>query len=462
MSSQIWGAQPPPPPPPPPQPPNPNNKRPANDGSNQPVAKRGKNDRECSVCKVYKSLQDCFSKTQRSKGSNAKCKDCIDAQQKGLVNAVQQKNKADKEARRKKQEEDRKLAAEKKEAKRLEQQLMQKKREEERKKAQEDRKKAEEERKRAAKILEEQEKKKVIAANEEKEAAHYKQMKEEYDRHAQKLKNEEKDIEKEMTTPSNLVYVVTSICKRDGTGFSPHLQGIFTTCQKAKECACNVFENISKSYRDGNFVANEDRTAKCDATKFLIPGVECNVRVLFELFGKTIKAPRYSASRDKHVYECSAIGITVIPVGTDDIAGMDLPFLRSLNWTQEEDGMTHGEPVVGGTKVYPVFTHTPGDSIDNIGDITDVNICGVFKNQETAIKCSLEERKDMLSVQKTNSPRVYNGIPFYQMMHDNCCAVNVESVTLDAHESYDKKLEFGSNKGGYTWMKPDITWYDIS
>ena len=137
---------------------------------------------------------------------------------------------------------------------------------------------------------------------------------------------------------------------------------------------------------------------------------------------------------------------------------MDLPFLRTLNWIQEEDDMTNGEPVVGGIKVFPVFTHTPGDNIDR--DITDVNICGVFKSEESAIKCSLEERKDMLSVQKIHSPRVYNGIPFYQMMHENCCAVNVECVTLDAHEKYDKKLEFG--KGGYTWMKPDIQWYNVS
>jgi len=451
----------PPQPPPPPQPP----KRQSNERNDQPAAKRGKMERECSVCKRLKSLQDNFSKSQRNKGANAKCKECIDVQQRGRPQQEENRKLAaeKREAKRKLQEENRKLAAEKREAKRKQQELI-------RKKAEEERKKEEEERNRAAKIREAEEKKKVIAVNEEKEAQHYKQMKELYELHVLKLKDEGKDIEKEMTTPSNLVYVVTSISKRGDTKFSPHLQGIFTTCQRAKECSRKVFENTSKSYRDGKFEANEDRTAKCDTTEFLIPGVECNVRVMFELFGKIIKAPKYSGRKDDHVYECTAIGITVIPIDTDDdiIAGVELPFLRTLTWSQKEDeAKTRGAPVdqapvVGGTEVYPVFVHMPGD---NIGDSTDVNLCGVFRNKDSAMKLSLKERKKMLSVQKANFPRVYNGIPFYQMLHENCCAVDIENVMLDAHGSDsngEKKLKFGSKKGGYCWLKPDIEWFCIS
>ena len=411
-----------------------------------PPAKRGKTERVCSVCKVWKSPQDDFSKSQRNKGANAKCKECIDAQQKGN----QQKKEGDKEARRKIHEERTRLAAENREAKR-------KKLEAQYKLADEKREK----RKVAAKLLEVEELNKVIAANEKKEAEHYKQMRRDYEVHVQKLTSERKDIEKEMVTPSNLVYVVTSICKREDTEFSPHLQGIFTTCQKAKERARKIFGNMSKSYRDGKFDVNENRTAKCDTTEFLIPGVECNIRVMFELFGKVIKAPQYSFRKNEYVYECTAVGVTTIPIDSEDIAGMDLPFLQTLTWRQEDDAMTKGTPVVEGTEVYPVFTHIPSDR-----NRTDVYICGVFRKKESAIKCSLEERKEILAVQKA-SFKVYNGIPFYQMLHENCCSVDIHNVTLDAHESIKKELGFGPVELGFgsktgIWKKPEIEWYDIS
>ena len=432
---------------PPPQPPRPPNKRPAKSTIHTPtVTKRGKTERECSVCKVWKSLQDGFSKSQRNKGDNAKCKGCIDAQQK----CKQQLSTDEKEARRKKVEDDRKQQRDKKEARR-------KKVEDDRKLAAEKRKREEEERKAAARILEVEEKKKAIAANEKKETEHYGQMKKEYELHVQKLTSEGRDIEKEMITPSNLVYIITSINTHGGDKFSPHLQGIFTTCQKAKDCAHKVFESTSMSYRDGKFDANENRTAKCDTTEFLIPGVECNVRVLFEIFGEVNNMRARDISCDKG--ECNAVGITAIPMDTDDIAGMDLPFLRTLTWRQEYDALTKGTPVAGGTEVFPVFAHIPAryHGYFRIGDPTDVNICGVFRKRERAIKCSQEERKEMLQVQKANSPIVYNGLPFYQMLLDNCNTVSTLSVILDTHEGGERELGFGSK----IWMKTDVEWNDI-
>ena len=112
--------------------------------------------------------------------------------------------------------------------------------------------------------------------------------------------------------------------------------------------------------------------------------------------------------------------------------------------------MTKGTPVVEGTEVYPVFTHIPSDR-----NRTDVYICGVFRKKESAIKCSLEERKEILAVQKASS-KVYNGIPFYQMLHENCCSVDIHNVTLDAHES-KKELGFGSKTG--IW-KPSKSQYN--
>ena len=115
-------------------------------------------------------------------------------------------------------------------------------------------------------------------------------------------------IEQEMITPSNLLYVVTSISKRRDNNrgkFSPRLHGIYTTARKAQVCARHVFGNVSKSYRDGKFLNNEDRTAKSDISEFLIPA-EGNSRTIFELFGKTVKS-KWSYEKDEYIFDCSAI-----------------------------------------------------------------------------------------------------------------------------------------------------------
>lgn len=44
-----------------------------------PPKKKSKNERVCSSCKLSKSLSDGFSKNQRGKGNNARCKECVGA-----------------------------------------------------------------------------------------------------------------------------------------------------------------------------------------------------------------------------------------------------------------------------------------------------------------------------------------------------------------------------------------------
>lgn len=265
---------------------------------NEPIAKRNKAERVCAKCKTSKCLHDSFSKNQRSKGDDAKCKDCIGAQQHAQQNEKQAEQKAIQEANRKRKEE-----------KRLRQEEKRLRLEKERQDRIAIQKQQEEERKLAAQLLEAEEKKKTIAENEVKEANLYKEMKYAYESYAQKLKDSGKDIEQEMITPSNLLYVVTSISKRRDNNrgkFSPRLHGIYTTARKAQVCARHVFGNVSKSYRDGKFLNNEDRTAKSDISEFLIPAAEGNSRVIFELFGKTVKS-KWSYEKDEYIFDCSAI-----------------------------------------------------------------------------------------------------------------------------------------------------------
>lgn len=440
----------------------------------------------CSLCNVSKSLLVDFSKSQRSKGANAKCKECIGAQQ-----APKQKNKNEEEdvkraaaasdkrkANRKIHEENLQRAAankakrEARDGETLKRQAdnkdKRKKKEEERERKRLDaiakQKKQEEERKLAAEIRKAEEKKRIdaekriiAAENEEKEALHYKQKKEAYDRYVQKLKDDGKDIDVEMSTPSDLVYVVTSISKGGGGlmgKFSPHLHGIYTTCKNAQECARKVFEKESTSYCGGKFSPNEERTAKCDTTEFLIPGVEFNEKVMFELSGRTIRA-KYSYGDDKYVSDCTAIAIGVNAIPIDMTSAQNLPFLKMNSHEHnpdEERKKEDEDTLVGGTGVYAIFSHEPGDN----GDGTEVNLCGIFRSKENAIRNGLEERKEMLKVQKRTFPQVYNGMAFYRMLQENCCAVTIETVALDSDDNV-RKLEFGTKKG--IWMNPDIGWY---
>mmetsp|Transcript_41352 Transcript_41352/g.75640 ORF Transcript_41352/g.75640 Transcript_41352/m.75640 type:complete len:628 (-) Transcript_41352:43-1926(-) len=431
-----------------------------------PEKKKGRLERTCFICKVSKSLHDNFSKSQRGKGDTAKCKECVGAQQ----GKKQEKSDYTKSDRVGTHEEQLKRAADKREARR-------KKQEEETANRMAKRKKQEEERKRKAEIQaaelkhqeeerkrqEAEERMKIVTENEEKEAQNYNQKKEEYERHVQKLKDDGKDIEKEMATPSDLVYVVTSISKREGQ-FSPHLHGIYTTCKKAQECARKVFEKASESYRDGTFVPNEKRTAKCDTTDFLLPGVAFTSRVMFELFGRTSRV-MMGWGKDEYVYDCTAIGINAIPIDTNVVK--DLPFLRIGTHAHEPPGERKKEDanttlVGGSTELYAIFSHEPGDSDHtHPGDDSDVHLCGVFTNKENAINSGLTLRKKILKVQKKNDPRVCNGMSFYQMLHDNCWAVTIETVALDLDHGGDnngKELDFGTKD--CTWENPDIEWYN--
>ena len=154
------------------------------------------------------------------------------------------------------------------------------------------------------------------------------------------------------------------------------------------------------------------------------------------------------------MFFCSFCTVTAIPIDTDDIA-VDLPFLRSS--THEYDASFDSKNAVAEvTEVYPIFQHLPSEKND---DSTDVNLCGIFRDKEQAKRVSLEERKEILRVQKNQSPYVKNGIIFYQMLHENCCSVKIESISLDHDGQIGKKLEFGTKKESDIWMKPNIEWY---
>ena len=144
--------------------------------------------------------------------------------------------------------------------------------------------------------------------------------------------------------------------------------------------------------------------------------------------------------------------VTAVPIDKDDVA-VDLPFLRSSTHAYDSS-FDSKNAVVEGKEVYPVFQHMPSDC-----DSTDVNLCGIFRDKDQAKQVCVEERKEILRVQKNQSPYISNGIPFYQMLHENCCSVKIESISLDQDDKIGKKLEFGTKKESGIWMKPDIEWY---
>jgi len=447
--------------------------------NDEPASKRGKVDRKiCSMCKVAKSL-DGFSKNQRSKGDDAaKCTECISKMQQSVDQKQQAKTlerqRAIEDMKKKRQEERtradearKQLEAEKKMMENLDERPcarchITKKKEgfddDQRKRgkksvckdctddlqaeALEKRRRVEERRKRR-----EAEERKIILEDNEKDEAHlYKQKKDVYEQYIKKLEENGSSIEKEMTTPSDLLYIVTSISGR-GDQFSPHLHGVYTTCQKAQEGARTAFEKVSESYRDGKFIPNDERVSKCDVTDFLIPGISFTSRPMFELFG------------DDEDADCTAIAINSVHVDTD--VKQDLPFLRShrVEGEPEVREKSAAAPIDQGAKVYAIFSYWPG----GMGGDYDVTLCGIYRNREDAMDRAHkftkfnddEEEKDQIEA----ASGVSNGKLFVDM-EDCCWAVAMETVILDKEHGgdYGKELDIGC-MGSSAWMHPQIEWY---
>jgi len=382
--------------------------------------------RTCSVCEMTKDRTD-FSKTQWKKGDDAKCKDCI---------AIKQGPEAQK-----------KLAAERS---LLDKQIN----------------------KKDGSILDEQvtvsEKGGVTAEGfslykqtsnvatenrtnttapdpspqshyEKVELMEYKQKKARYDEHAKKLEESGRSIEEEMKSSTDLVYVVTSI-QRGGDPFSPQLHGIYTTCKRAQESARKAFSKVSRSYRKGKFLPDEDRIAKCDTSEYLIPGIEYTSRIMLELFG------------DFENDDYNAVAVTAIKIDVD--VNVDLPFIDRRGMRECKSGVSERKDnFKPGTKVYAIFSHHSGSGWD-----FDVNLAGVYTKREDAFERGLKVVSFDDEEIKKEQIGLASGVSNGRLFHDNedgGWAVAMETVTLNVDVNHNRELELGVYGDG-CWMCPRV------
>ena len=382
--------------------------------------------RTCSVCEMIKDRDD-FSKTQWKKGDDAKCKDCI---------AIKQGPEAQK-----------KLAAERS---LLDKQIN----------------------KKDGSILDEQvtvsekggvtdegfsldkQASNVATENganisapdpspkshyEKVEIMEYKQKKARYDEHAKKLEESGRSIDEEMKSSTDLVYVVTSI-QRGGDPFSPQLHGIYTTCKRAQDSARKAFSKVSRSYRKGKFLPDEDRIAKCDTSEYLIPGIEYTSRIMFELFG------------DFENDDYNAVAVTAIKIDVD--VNVDLPFIDRRGMRECKSGVSERKDnFKPGTKVYAIFSHHSGSGWD-----FDVNLAGVYTKREDAFERGLKVVSFDDEEIKKEQIGLASGVSNGRLFHDNedgGWAVAMETVTLNVDVNHNRELELGVYGDG-CWMCPRV------
>jgi hypothetical protein len=291
----------------------------------------------------------------------------------------------------------------------------------------------------------------AVKENAEKESSTIQKVKAAYEEYVTKLQGSGSSIEKEMTKQSDLLYIVTSISRR-GDQFGPCLHGIYTTCQGAQEAARKTFEKVSESYRDGEFVANDIRVAKCDVTNFVIPGIEGTSRPLFEVLGP-----------DEDDQDCTAIAINAVRIGSD--VEQSLPYIQGSlpSWLKHkaEAGKVSGDSSAGNTnkkdsKVHAIFSYTPC----GWGEDTDVDLIGIYEDREGAMNRAREYSKDFIDEEQINdsyTSDVTNGELF---VDEEKGSVSIETVLLDdEHGGVDgKEIEF-SVMGSCAWMNPGIEWY---
>ncbi|KAL7542518.1 hypothetical protein ACHAXR_011848 [Thalassiosira sp. AJA248-18] len=415
--------------------------------SDEPAPKKCKvEERTCSTCKVSKKL-DSFSKNQRSKGEQAKCKECITSMQhvKGSTAPAASKDSLQRgqtdESTIAKNNNDKNERAEGNQDEHLcaKCNITKKKENFEEKQRRMICKDCIAEALEGHKRRQEKERKKILDEYEEGETWLYNRKKETYNQYAKKLEAEgTTTIEKEMTTTSsNLVYVVTSINKC-GDPFSPSLHGIFTTCKQAQKCVRNTFEKISDSYRNGNVIL-----------------LEFSSRVMFEVLGG-------EADADEDYLDFNAIVITAARI--NDKVDKVLPFMnenlpigknRLPKAVEKIDA--NNLPLEKGTTVFAIFSHWPG----NMGHTSEeVNLCGVYTDKNDVIKVGLELTSfgddEEKGEQIKNAKDVANGILFHDE-EELCWTVVLETVNLDV-EADGHELDFRSVGSG-AWMQPNIEIY---
>lgn len=336
----------------------------------------------------------------------------------------------------------------------------------------------------AAKLRIEEEIKKLTVENEVKEKNEYKQMKEAYDHYFKRLKSVDRDTVKG-NHMSDLAYVITSVVVRGVTPKSApaygiirpwlrdnqditkqkneiisHLNGIFTSCKSAQECARKVFERISKSYRNGSFIPIENRIAKSDITEFIVDNVRFNGHVMFEAF-KSPTAKNMSWEYPDYAYDITMVSLNVIQINTE------CKHLLQFTPAQHDDDEkfhpyeefairknTNQSEFNSAAEVYVVFAQKPRE-----GRSPEVNLHGVFTYHDDAVKCGLTERKALLQLQKQRSPHVRNGMKMYEMLSDNSNSVVIESMHLDCvstNRETGNKLEFRTKQ-----VSGDIGAFDL-
>ena len=430
----------------------------------EPPTKKNKAGRVCSQCKVSRSL-DNYSKTQGKKGASAKCTYCVGKGKaksadpttrpgialtlRGEGNAITTEHKRNVQTKRPTEL----LCSDCDVTKSLTDfSIFHRQRngvhrvcktcvEEQKLKAVEQKMAAEEKKK----LREIEEKKKLVAEYDEAVEDDYSFRKERFGRYVKGLEENGIDINDEMTSPSDLVYVVTSV-ERRGDPFAPVLHGIYTTCKNAQDGARKAFENISTTYREGKFVSNDDRILKADFTEFLIPGKEFSSKSMFELFG------------EEEDDDCVAVAINAVRI--DKNVTSDLPFLsdgtadfgREVKYEKRIESVETA--VVQGTNVFAIFSYHPG----NMGGDFEVTLCGVYTKKEQAVAEAKkfadfeneEDEKEQMDAAREKS----NGMLFWDS-EDWSWRVGIEGVALDKY--HGKQLDLSEDDG--VWMNPRFEFY---
>lgn len=260
-------------------------------------------------------------------------------------------------------------------------------------------------------------------------------VKDAYDQYVKRLEAAGGSIEKEMTKQTGLLYIVTSISRRDMDPFGPCLHGIYTTCRKAQEAARKTFEKVSITYRDEVFVSHDKIVATGDMTSFLIPGIEGAFRPLFEVFRPD----------DDYPEDCTSVAINAVRIESD--VEQSFPYIQdsSSTWVKSVlDAVKGTDKCSAGIeeknlKVHALFSYKAcGD-----GDEMDAAIVGIYKDKDDAIGRAQAFAQDLIDDDKEIECNfeITNG---EMIVANKKISVSMETVILDDEESdkYGEEIEF--------------------
>ena len=243
---------------------------------------------------------------------------------------------------------------------------------------------------------------------------------------------------------SDLVYVVTSISRRFGDPIAPHLHGIYSTLDAARDAARRAFGTRSETYREGRFLPSDERVAEDDSTDALVPGMQLSSRALLEALG------------EEETDACTVVAVSCVPI--DARVKANLPFLCGSTWGGASGERGGVDSLVAGTKVHAIFSYYPG----GMGGECDVCLCGVFQSKQAAIERGLEftglgfGETEADKEQKENAATVSNGAIFRDAETD-CWSVVLSSMVIDEDHASDSGKELDFNLfGDGIWVNPEI------